>query len=64
MSRHEQGGDTAAITDLLGLRVICPFLEDLEIIENLIKSGFSVVELERKGSRHSWGSSAMTRFMS
>jgi putative GTP pyrophosphokinase len=55
MSRHEQGGDTAAITDLLGLRVICPFLEDLEIIENLIKSGFSVVELERKGSRHSVG---------
>ncbi len=55
MSRHEQGGDTAAITDLLGLRVICPFLEDLEIIENLIKAGFSVVELERKGSRHSVG---------
>ena len=55
MSRHEQGVDQAAITDLLGLRIVCPFLEDLEAIENLIKGNFNVVELDRKGSRHSVG---------
>ncbi|HLZ18384.1 MAG TPA: hypothetical protein VKO67_02160, partial [Smithellaceae bacterium] len=52
LSRHEQGSDAAAITDILGLRIVCPFLEDLDVVENLIKSNFNVVELERKGSRH------------
>lgn len=55
MSRHDQGSDAAAITDILGLRIVCPFLEDLEAIENLIKTNFNVVEMERKGSRHSVG---------
>jgi len=55
LSRHGQGSDAAAITDILGLRIVCPFLEDLDVVENLIKSNFSVVELERKGSRHSVG---------
>jgi putative GTP pyrophosphokinase len=55
MSRHDQGSDAAVITDVLGLRIVCPFLEDLKIVENLIKANFNVVELERKGSRHSIG---------
>lgn len=55
MSRHDQGSDSAAITDILGLRIICPFLEDLDVVEKLIKANFNVVELERKGSRHSVG---------
>lgn len=52
LSRHEQGSDAAAITDILGLRIVCPFLEDLDVVESLIKANFNVVELERKGSRH------------
>jgi len=55
MSHHDQGSDAAAITDILGLRIVCPFLEDLAVVENMIKSDFNVVELERKGSRHSVG---------
>lgn len=55
MSRHEQGIDQAAITDLLGLRVVCPFLEDLKTVEKMIKDNFNVVELDRKGSRYSIG---------
>src|SRR5512145_1020653 len=46
MSRQDQAGPGAAITDILGLRIVCPFLEDLEIIEDLIKNHFTVVELE------------------
>lgn len=42
------------ISDLLGLRVICPFLEDLDTVERLIAANFAVVELERKGERHSF----------
>lgn len=53
--RRRQKDETPVITDLLGLRIICPFLEDLEVIENLIKTVFKVVELERKGSRLSIG---------
>ncbi|HLZ19220.1 MAG TPA: tetratricopeptide repeat protein [Smithellaceae bacterium] len=55
MSRRDQVGPVAAITDILGLRIICPFLEDLEVIENLIKSHFHVVELDHKSSRHTAG---------
>ncbi len=42
------------ISDLLGMRVVCPFLEDLEWIEKLITKNFDVIELERKGDRHSF----------
>jgi len=37
------------ITDLMGIRIVCPFIEDLEITESLIKKHFEVVEIERKG---------------
>jgi putative GTP pyrophosphokinase len=37
------------ITDLLGIRIICPFIEDLGVIEELIKNNFNILETERKG---------------
>jgi putative GTP pyrophosphokinase len=37
------------ITDLLGIRIICPFIEDLSASENLIRNNFDIVETERKG---------------
>jgi len=55
MSHHDQGSDAAVITDLLGLRIVCPFLEDLKVVENLIKTNFNVVEIERKGLRRPVG---------
>ncbi len=52
---HKQEPEKAVlISDLLGLRVVCPFLEDLEWIEKLIAKHFDVIELERKGDRHSF----------
>lgn len=42
------------ISDLLGLRVICPFLEGLGQVEQIIAANFKVVELERKGEQHSF----------
>ncbi|MDT8419750.1 MAG: tetratricopeptide repeat protein [Desulfuromonadales bacterium] len=47
-------GSEGQITDLLGLRIICPFLEDLEIIEGLLTEHFPIVESERKGERNSF----------
>jgi putative GTP pyrophosphokinase len=37
------------ITDYMGLRIICPFLEDISVVEEIIKKVFTVVEVERKG---------------
>ena len=47
-------GSSGFITDLLGLRIICPFLEDLDIIENLLTKHFQIVETERKGGQNSF----------
>jgi putative GTP pyrophosphokinase len=49
--RKLSGNPNPQITDLIGIRVICPFTEDLSIAENLLKKKFDVVEVERK--RHS-----------
>ncbi|MDR2433710.1 MAG: tetratricopeptide repeat protein [Treponema sp.] len=47
------GVDSAAgpprITDLMGIRIVCPFIEDLSIVENLLREQFEFVEVERKG---------------
>ena len=42
------------IDDLIGIRIICPFLEDLAAVEELIKEKFTVVEVERKGGDHTF----------
>jgi putative GTP pyrophosphokinase len=42
------------ITDVLGIRVICPFLEDLAAVEELLKGRFKVVEIQRKGGDHTY----------
>jgi len=47
----EAGG---AIRDLLGLRIICPFLEDIETIVSLVERHFEVLESTSKGSQHSF----------
>ena len=38
------------ITDLIGARIVCPFVEDLLLAESLIKKHFEVVEVDRKGN--------------
>jgi putative GTP pyrophosphokinase len=42
------------ITDLIGLRVVCPFLEDMILAEKIIRETFEVLEFERKGSGYSF----------
>ncbi|MDR2073281.1 MAG: tetratricopeptide repeat protein [Spirochaetaceae bacterium] len=50
----ETPGIEPVITDLLALRIICPFLEDLSVVEKLIRGNFSVTELDRKGAHFSF----------
>ena len=43
------GNADPKITDLMGVRIICPFIEDLQAAENLIKKHFKIIEREVKG---------------
>lgn len=38
------------LTDLIGIRIICPFLEDLSIVEKQLIKHFNAIEIERKGA--------------
>jgi putative GTP pyrophosphokinase len=42
------------ITDLIGLRVVCPFIEDLAAVEDILREHFTVLELDRKGAHFSF----------
>ncbi len=46
--------DTMELTDLLGIRFVCPFLEDIERIEQRLRDRYEVLEVERKGSKYSF----------
>jgi putative GTP pyrophosphokinase len=43
-------GGTIPIHDILGTRVVCPFLEDVEIVEECLREVFTVHEVKRKGA--------------
>lgn len=47
-------GEGHLITDLFGMRIICPFLEDIERVERIITSHFDVIEIVRKGHQNSF----------
>ncbi|HAO30081.1 MAG TPA: (p)ppGpp synthetase [Treponema sp.] len=38
------------LTDMIGIRVICAFLEDLDVVEKQLQAAFDVTEIERKGN--------------
>lgn len=42
------------LTDLIGIRIICAFLEDLAQVQKTICENFEVVEIERKGSERTF----------
>ncbi len=56
MTRARSFGSNAElveISDFLGLRVVCPFLEDLGVIEQQLRAAYQIVEVERKGAEYS-----------
>jgi putative GTP pyrophosphokinase len=58
--KARSGGEKAGssvlpvITDLIGLRVVCPFLEDMKEAEKIIRDTYEVVEIEHKGAGYSF----------
>ncbi|MBN1520681.1 MAG: tetratricopeptide repeat protein [Spirochaetales bacterium] len=49
-----QGRDPLPITDVLAVRIICPFIGDLARVEEALLDGFTVTEVERKGAETSF----------
>jgi putative GTP pyrophosphokinase len=47
-------GEPPVITDLIGLRVVCPFLEDMREAEKIVSGDYEVVELDHKGAGYSF----------
>ncbi|MDR1410774.1 MAG: tetratricopeptide repeat protein [Spirochaetaceae bacterium] len=52
--KQETAGGPVKITDLIGIRVVCPFIEELSLVEDALKKNFDVIEVERKGSDHTF----------
>ncbi|GMO22890.1 MAG: RelA/SpoT domain-containing protein [Termitinemataceae bacterium] len=46
--------ENLVIPDIIGIRVICPFLEDTKVAEDIICNVFEICEIERKGSDYSF----------
>lgn len=42
--------DLVALTDMMGIRVVCAFLEDITTVEHQIKKKYEVKEVEHKGN--------------
>ena len=42
------------ISDFFGLRIVCPFLEDIETVSGLLATHFEIIETERKANQHSF----------
>ncbi|MFW6368888.1 MAG: GTP pyrophosphokinase, partial [Spirochaetota bacterium] len=40
--------------DLLGMRIVCPFIEDIRHCERIIEQHYAVVEREQKGAQYSF----------
>jgi putative GTP pyrophosphokinase len=52
--RGEERFIPGLITDLIGLRIICPFLEDLDFVEQALRRRFRVLEVDKKGAHFSF----------
>ncbi len=54
LGRGRKSAPPPLVNDLLGMRIICPFLEDIDAVEALLSENFPVIEIERKGKQHSF----------
>ncbi len=54
LSKQVNKKEVIEIYDVIGLRIVCPFLDDLQKVENHVKQKYDVVRIECKGSEHSF----------
>jgi ppGpp synthetase/RelA/SpoT-type nucleotidyltranferase len=57
LRKHEKTKDSrrmATINDFFGLRIVCPFLEDIETVSSLLTTHLEVLDTECKANQHSF----------
>ncbi len=54
LSKQATRDEAFDIYDVIGVRIVCPFLDDLQIIEKHVKQKYDVLQIECKGSEHSF----------
>lgn len=54
MRMRRDGENFALINDMLGMRVVLPFLEDVQQAQELITENFNIIEIEYKGAKNSF----------
>ncbi len=54
LAKGKSSEEAFLIYDVIGLRIVCPFLDDLKIVEEHIGSSFDVFQTEYKGSEHTF----------
>jgi putative GTP pyrophosphokinase len=54
LKENSYSKDPPLITDLIGIRIVCPFIDDIPIVEEVIKKKFDVIEVDRKGADYTF----------
>jgi putative GTP pyrophosphokinase len=54
LNSGQHNDEEPRITDIIGIRIVCPFLEEIDTVVSLLHKLFKVVELEKKGSNYSF----------
>lgn len=54
LAKGKSSEEAFLIYDVIGLRIVCPFLDDLKIVEEHIGGKFDVFQTEYKGSEHTF----------
>ncbi|MDR3160582.1 MAG: tetratricopeptide repeat protein [Spirochaetaceae bacterium] len=52
--KSNPGTGVPLITDLIGIRIVCPFLDDITTVEETLKRNFEIIEVDHKGSNFSF----------
>jgi putative GTP pyrophosphokinase len=52
--KESPSGETPLITDLIGIRIVCPFIDDIPMAEEAIKKKLDVIEIDRKGADYTF----------
>ncbi|MDR0331344.1 MAG: tetratricopeptide repeat protein [Chitinispirillales bacterium] len=53
-SGERRTGEAIPIHDIMGTRVVCPFLDDVEVVEICLRDAFAVHEVEHKGAERTF----------
>lgn len=51
---NEGRRENLSISDLIGVRIICSFIGDIEAVKQILLQNFNVIEIEQKGATHSF----------